>query len=196
LQLERLLPRQHIIDSARQFVSEHGEGFGLAVFVFEFGKIRFAGLILPSEEKRRCGKGPAQMDVADLLAPGALPFVVRFLGALDQPTIRHEILHARKARDVLNLVEETQGQNRSDAWHRLQAGKGWAIVPFGRARNIECPFPQEVGIVSDVGHIPFNGFPHAAVGEMLLDALAVGLVRQLLANLRQIVLTVRILDVG
>ena len=47
LQIERLLPRQHRIDSARQFVREHGEGFGLAVFVFGFGKRRFAELMLP-----------------------------------------------------------------------------------------------------------------------------------------------------
>ena len=63
-----MFPREHVIHGAAQFVSEHRERFGFAVFVFEGGKLRFARLTLANEEDRRFGTGPAQMHVADLFA--------------------------------------------------------------------------------------------------------------------------------
>ena len=47
LEIKRLFPREHVIHGARELVREDREGFGFAVFVFEFREIFFAGLILP-----------------------------------------------------------------------------------------------------------------------------------------------------
>ena len=59
LQIKRLFPRAPVGHGTPQLVGEHGERFGFAVFVFECGEIRFAGLTLADEEDRRFGKGPA-----------------------------------------------------------------------------------------------------------------------------------------
>ena len=106
LEVKRLFPREHVIHGPAQLVGEHGQRFGFAVFVFEFGKILFPRLTLADEEDGGFGKGPAQMHVADLFARGAQSFAIRFFGALHQATIRDKILHARKAANVLNLIEE------------------------------------------------------------------------------------------
>ena len=50
LEVKRVFPRAHVVHRATQLVGEHGEGFGLAMFVFEGGKIRFSGLALPNKE--------------------------------------------------------------------------------------------------------------------------------------------------
>ena len=42
LQSKRLCPRAQVIHGPAQLVGEHGQGFGLTVRVFEFGKICFS----------------------------------------------------------------------------------------------------------------------------------------------------------
>ena len=102
---------------------QHGERFGFAVFVFEFGEIRFPRLTLAEEEDGGFGKGPAQMDVADLFARRAQPFAIGFFGALDQTTIRDEILHAGKAGDVLNLIQNDQAPESARSRGRIVTGR-------------------------------------------------------------------------
>ena len=99
-----MFPREQVIHGTPQLVGEDSERFGFAVFVFEGGKIFFAGLTLPKEEDGRFGKGPAQVHVADLLARGAQAFATGFFGTFHQPTIGHKGLHAGNARDVVNLL--------------------------------------------------------------------------------------------
>ena len=76
LQVKRLFPRKHVVHGPRQFLRQHGERFGFAVFVFQFRKVRFARLIVTQEQGGGFRKRPAQMDVANLFAGGAQPLVV------------------------------------------------------------------------------------------------------------------------
>lgn len=59
IEIKRLFPREQVVHSTPQFMREHRQGFGFAVLVFEFGKVRFAWLTLAEEEDHRFGKGPA-----------------------------------------------------------------------------------------------------------------------------------------
>ena len=59
LEVKRLFPREHVVHGPAQLVSEHGQRFGFAVFVFEFSKVLFARLTLADEEDRGFGKRPA-----------------------------------------------------------------------------------------------------------------------------------------
>ena len=59
LQIKRLFPREHVVHGPPQFVGEHSQGFGFAMFVFEFRKIFLSRLTLADKEDRRIGKGPA-----------------------------------------------------------------------------------------------------------------------------------------
>lgn len=103
-EVKRLSPREHVIHSAAQLMGEHGQGFGFAVFVFEFRKIGFARRTLADKQHSGFRKGPTSMDVADLFAGGAKSFPIGFLGTLHEPTIGDEILHAGKAANVVDLV--------------------------------------------------------------------------------------------
>lgn len=98
---------------------EYGERFGCAVLVFEFRNILLARLVLASAEHRRFGTGPAQLDVADLLARRAEPFAPRLFGTFDQATGGHEILHAGEAGTVLNFLQNDQGQNPANTGDRV-----------------------------------------------------------------------------
>ena len=46
LEVKRLFPREHVIHRSAQLVCEYGQRFGFAVFVFQFRKVVFAGLIV------------------------------------------------------------------------------------------------------------------------------------------------------
>ena len=59
IEIKRLFPREHVIHGPAQLMGEYGQRFGLTVFVFKFGKIRFSRLTLADEEHGGFGKGPA-----------------------------------------------------------------------------------------------------------------------------------------
>ena len=104
LEVKRLFSREHVVHGPAQLMSEHGQRFGFAVFGFEFSEVRLPRLTLAEEKHGRFGKRPASVDIADLFARRAQPFAVRFFGALHQATVRHKILHARKAANVVDLI--------------------------------------------------------------------------------------------
>jgi hypothetical protein len=196
LESKRLFPRAQVIHGPRQLVGPHGERLGFAVFVFEFGKVLLARLVVAQEEPGRLRNRPAQVHGADLLARDTPPRPSGFLGALHQTTIRDEILHAREAGDVLNLLQTHQRQNLPDAGHGLSAGEGLDLVRLSCTGDLEFPLAQQLVIVSAEGHLHRDRLAHAGLGEVLLHPFAVGFGGQLLADHREVVLAVGILHVG
>jgi hypothetical protein len=79
---KRVFPRAPGVHGPAQLVGKYGQRFGFALFVFEFRKIFFPGLTLADKEPGGCGKGPAQVDVAELFAGRPQSFSSRFCGAL------------------------------------------------------------------------------------------------------------------
>jgi len=130
-------------------VGAHGERCGFAVFVFQCGKICFPRLTLADEQHSGFGQRPAQMHGANLFARGAQFFATGFFGAFHQPTIGDKILHAGKARAVLNLIENDQGKDLADARDGLEPGERLAIIGFGTARKIEFDFTESLIVVID-----------------------------------------------
>ncbi len=59
LKIKRVFPREHVIHGATQLMRKYRERFGFAVFVFEFGKVRFPRLTLADEEHGGFGKKPS-----------------------------------------------------------------------------------------------------------------------------------------
>jgi hypothetical protein len=53
LESKRLVPRKHEIDGPGQLLGEHSQRLALAMLAFELGEVRFAKLVLASEEGRR-----------------------------------------------------------------------------------------------------------------------------------------------
>ncbi len=133
--------------------------------------------------------------MANLFAGGAQPFAVRLLGALHHTAVGHEILYARKARAILNLVQNDQRENLPDSGHGLQPGECLHVMRFGGTRNRAFHLAEQFVIVIDEGDIHFNGLAHTGVREVFLYSLAMGFVRQLLADLGEIGLTTGSVDV-
>ena len=104
LQIKRVFPRAQVIHDASQLVGEHPERCGLAMLVFQFREIVFPRVTLADEQPGGFGNGPPSMPVAHLVAGRAHFFATRFFGTCPQPTRGDELLDARKARDVVNLI--------------------------------------------------------------------------------------------
>lgn|GEM_PF-4597694 len=68
-------------------------------------------------------------------------------------------------------------------------------MQFGRARNLQFHFAEQFIVGINERHLHFNRFAHARIGKVICDSLSIGFVRQLFPDLRQVVLTIRILDV-
>jgi hypothetical protein len=172
------------------------ERFGFAVLVFAFGKILFPGLTLADKKHGGFGTGPASVDGAHLFARRAESFAVRFLGTFHQPTRRDEILHPGKTANVVNLLENDQGQHLSDAWHGLEPRKGLHVLRLGPAREVEFHFAESLSIVITEPHVDLDGLVDTGIREMVGDIFAIRFGRQPFANFREIVLTIGIMHVG
>jgi hypothetical protein len=84
----------------------------------------------------------------------------------------------------------------SDPWDGLEPCIRLPVMPLSPPGDVEFHFPQDLVLVIQEGESDFNGLPEARIGEMFLNAVSVRFVRQLLADLRQVVLTMGILTVG
>ena len=69
-------------------------------------------------------------------------------------------------------------------------------MPLGGAGDREFHFAQQFVVVVNESHVQCDGLAHAGLGEVFLHSLAIALVRQLLAELGEVVLAVGILHVG
>ena len=67
---------------------------------------------------------------------------------------------------------------------------------LSRTSDREFDLAEQLVRVINERDLHFTGLADARIGEVLFASLALGLVRQLLANLREMVLTVGILPVG
>jgi hypothetical protein len=60
------------------------------------------------------------MNVADLFAGEPIVFPSRLATALDETTVGDKLLYTREASDVMDLVENSQGQDLADAGDRAE----------------------------------------------------------------------------
>ena len=135
-QIEYHVAFQHIIDRPGQLMGQDRQRLALAVFFLQAGQILLARRIVAEEQHRRFGEGPLEIRIADLRAGGAVALPRRFLGALDQAAVGHEILDPREAGDIMHLVEQHQAQNLADAGDGLEQVQGvWRRAAWPSARS-------------------------------------------------------------
>ena len=113
--MEWLLSFEHEVDGSAQFVGEDREGLGFAVFADEPGMILLGLFISSEEEASGFGEGPLEMDVTDLAVFGAGLFPCGLPGAFDQTAVGDEVLDAGEAVDIVDLIEEDEGEDLSDS---------------------------------------------------------------------------------
>jgi hypothetical protein len=169
LQGKGLVPREHKIHGPGQLLGQYREGFALVVFAFQLGKVVLPRFVLAQEQRGGFREDPLELGGADLFAREPVAFAGGLFGTLHQAAVGEEVLHA---------------------------GEALRVVALGRTGDRELHLAQQFVVVVDEGHIQFNGLAYARLREMILDAFPIRLVRQLLADLREVILTVGILNVG
>ena len=103
---------------------------------------------------------------------------------------------ARKALNVLDLIEQDQGQDLPDPRHGLEPRKSLYVVGLGTARKIEFHLAEQLVIVIKERHIYLYRLADTGIGEMVSHVFAVRFVCESFADLGEIVLTIGIVNVG
>jgi hypothetical protein len=136
------------------------------------------------------------MDVTDLFTRGTVTLAGGFFSALDEPGIGDEVLNAWESPDVVDLIENDEGEDLADAMYCAKEMEGIGVVPICGTQEIglEPPylFVQEI----DELEVQLDALADTGVGELLDHPVAVDLVGDLTAELREIALAVGILDVA
>ena len=156
----------------------------------------FAAFAVTDQQTGGFAKGPLEMGVADLLAGRA--FAGRFVAAADQAGVGEEVADVGEAGDVVDFIEEDQGQDLADAGNGEESVIGVAIVDLGVAVEIEFEF-ADLGIVGvDESEIGLDAALDAGMGEVAGDVefCAVARVGELFGEGREVVLAGFVLDVS
>jgi len=96
----------------------------------------------------------------------------------------------------VNLVQEQEGQDFTDPWDRAQAVEGLRIVCFGRLDEIDLQVGQQAVLMADQGQVHLDALLDGGIRKPFGYAVSVRRISRLLAELRQVVLAVGILDMG
>lgn len=121
----------------------------------------------------------------------------RFSGAFHQTRVRHEILHARKAGNVMDFIEDDQRQRIADARYGLQEGQTLGIMFLGAGLDMPFQLGQLLIIEIDQCTVEFDALFDLWIGKALghVDACAIGFPADPGTKLRQVVLAIGVLDV-
>jgi hypothetical protein len=122
-------------------------------------------------------------------------FAGRFLGTLHETTIRSELLHPREALDVMDFVEPHEAENLANAGDCAQQISGIGVMVLGGSDDGELEVTEQLSVAADECEIDVDAFVHRWIGKAFSDAVAIGLVGDLFADRRQVILAVGILHV-
>ena len=193
---ERFLLLHHEVDGSAELVGEDGKGFGLSMLFPELFDEFLGGRVCPQKENGGLGEGPLQVSVADLGSCESEFFPGGVLLALHEPGVGGEVLHAFEAVDIVDFVEQGQGENFSHSVNGAQAVEVVDVVDFGLLSEEKLEVSDESVIVSGELDVGGDAFGNGRVGEILGDALAIASVVDAGLGSGKIVLMVRVLDVG
>ena len=115
----------------------------------------FAGGERPQHQARRLGERPLQVGVADLLRPPT-PFTLPALSCAHahQPrSTTGSCPTSGKRRDVVDLVEQDQAEDRADARDRAQEAEGHRVVDLGVLDQVQFQRGDLGVVVVDQGQV-------------------------------------------
>jgi len=113
------------------------QGFTFVMFFLQTAQKLLALGIIPQEQGGGFGKSPLEVRIADFVAGSPQAFATRFLAAFDQAAIRGEVLHAWKAVDIVDFVEQHKAETLADARYGLEQLERMGIVLLGGVEDIE-----------------------------------------------------------
>ena len=151
--------------------------------------------IIPQEQTCRFRAGPREIRIAALRPRGAIALARRFLGTCDETAVGHKVLDARDARDVMDCIEQYETQDVADARHGAEQVQRGGIVVLRRTPNRQLDVPEPLVVVANEGEVHCHTLLDGGVRKAFGNAVTVGVGGDLRPALRQIVLTIGLLDV-
>jgi hypothetical protein len=139
--------------------------------------------IVPQEQYRSFGEGPLEVGVADLLTPSSIAFTSGLFRTFDETAIGDEFLHAGEAADIMDFVEQHEGQDLADPWDRAQALEGLHIVLFGGLHDRPLKVREQAVVVVDQREVHLDALLDGGIRKALRHTNSVRFVGQLLADL-------------
>lgn len=181
---------QHKIDGPAKLMGKDGQRPGLVVFVCHTFQPGLRLRVLTQEQHRCLAESPLQIGVADLAPGGAIRLACRLFFAFDQTAIGGEVLHGWKALNGMDLVEDHQGENLTNARRRTQQYQA-VLVTFPGVL-LDMPFNPGVLFVIKVDQIQikFDALLDTGIRKSLSDALTAEGIAKVLLGVRQVVLAV------
>ena len=95
-------------------MGQHRQGFPLSLFFREAREVLLARRIVAQAQDGGFGERPREVGIADLLARSSIAFASRFFRTRDEAAIGHERLDPGEAVDIVDLIEQHQGQDLAD----------------------------------------------------------------------------------
>jgi hypothetical protein len=196
LQLEGPAPQQHVVDGAAQFGRQNAQGLPLAVLLFKPREILLSHRVASQKQGGGFGEGPLEMDIPHLGSGQLFCLAGRFMRPLDQASVGEKVLDPGEPAEVVNLVEQGQREDLTDAWDRAQKVEFPVPVLADLVNQIELHIADDLVIAFEQSNVGGDGHLDGFVVEVLDDGSSIlGLVSALLQG-RQVVLRVGVLDVG
>src|SRR5262249_18102985 len=166
------------------------------MFAFQTSQQFLSFRVVAQKQDRGFRESPLEVNVANLFAGESIVLPGGLTAALHQTAIGDKLLNPREATDVMNLVKNRQGQDLTDARNRTQQVEGVVILLFGLAGDEEFELVEQAVIEVDQRQVRRDAGLNGRIGEALGHPATIGSVSDLLADLRQVVLTVGVLDMN
>ncbi len=182
--VERLFVFEHEIDGPAKLVGKDAQRLALVVFVGQLGDVILGLMRIPEHEDRGLLDGPFEMMVADLFIAVSGPFAVRFFDRPDQPGVRGKILYPGKAGDIVNFIQDDQGQDLPDTRDRAQQVQGVVIVLPGGFFDIPFELLEDLIHGIDHGQVDFDALSDGRIAKPLGNPVVVVFTGQLFPERR------------
>ena len=187
---------EHVIGRPSDLVCEDRQRLSLSVLALELFEQALTFGVFSKEQDGGLGEGPLEMGVADLPPARAETLAGGFPGALDEAGVGGEVLDRGEAVDVVDLVEDRQGEDLADAGQGLEMEEAAGVVLLDGLDDVQLELANEPVVDFGEGEVSLDTLANAGVGKLLGNAITVAPIDDPSRRLGQVVLVVRILNVG
>jgi hypothetical protein len=135
------------------------------------------------------------MAITALWACGAQAFPGGFLGTCDQTAEGDKLLYCGQTVNIMDFAEPHEAEELADAGHGLQPIQSVGVMVFTGFEDGEFDIAKQRIVLVDERESDCETLVHSRLSKALGDSITVGLIGNLFADRRQLILAVGVLDV-
>jgi len=173
---------------------EDGQGFVLARFRLQASEIFLPPWIVPQQQASSLRAGPLELGMAHRRPRGPGACARRLLGPFDEATGGDAILDPGEVGEVMHRVEQDHTHNLANAGNRVEPREALRIVRLCCLEDRQRDVAAQPLIVVKESAVDCDTFLHGRLREPLGYPSAVGFLRALFPDLRQVILAVGMPD--